>query len=753
MNLKTLDKVGRFLYFGTIVPVFLSLVTPLIIQDSFLFPFISPKVFFFRTVIEISLFFYILLAIKEPAFRPKMSRLTYIVTGFILVATIASVFGIDPYRSFWGNIERGEGLLTLYHVFAMFFIITQTFKSRRILTSLLHALALSVFAVSIYAFRQFLDVDGVINTSGSRLSATIGNASFFAGYLLFGIFLSAWFAFSNRYLWVRIAYTLIGLFEIFILVRTETRGAFIGLIVGALVSVLACLFLSNKKTVKIYATASILIIILSSVIVWWQRESPLVNNVALLRRLTTISFDDVTTQSRLLTWDSSWQGAKDRPILGYGWENYNVAFNKYFNPGIYRDQGSQIWFDRAHNIVFDVLVSSGIVGLLFYMLLFLYPFRILYLHHKKTNDSTVTAVFSGLLIAYGISNLFVFDVLATYINFYVLLAFIVYLERKNSNSTSGDMMSGQNGFASCSNTFAISTITLGILLVISIYQFNIRHALINQEGLNAYRYSVTNNPQKARQVFENVLKNSGYQLPEIRQKYAEFAIRYANSNNQNFSSSLLSSAISEIKKTIKEHPYDVQNRMLLMILYNRSDQFDPRRIDRLFEEGVRALELSPTRPQIYYELAQGYMARGEFEKGLEQFKKALELQPDVFESRWSVAVSLIYNNRLNEALQMFDNMIGDGFNYYTDQNLSRMESVFRETSNWSQLAITIGHRIKINPKNADLYLRQAVAYELAGELESAYRAIEDAVKVDPGAYERAQEIKERIELKTPSDGD
>ena len=104
-----------------------------------------------------------------------------------------------------------------------------------------------------------------------------------------------------------------------------------------------------------------------------NKDSGFVQNNEGLRRLTSISLQERTMQTRFMTWNSAWQGFKDRPILGHGQENFYVVFNKYFNPEIYSHAGSRIWFDRAHNIFLDHLTTGGLIGLILYSLLILGP--------------------------------------------------------------------------------------------------------------------------------------------------------------------------------------------------------------------------------------------------------------------------------------------------------------------------------------------------------------------------------------------
>src|SRR5690606_8564060 len=102
------------------------------------------------------------------------------------------------------------------------------------------------------------------------------------------------------------------------------------------------------------------------------KDSTIVSNNDTLRRLATISLTDTTTESRLTTWQASLSGWIKEPkifFLGTGLENYYYVFNKNFPIEIYKKAGSQIWFDRAHNIILDIGVTTGIFGLLTYLLI------------------------------------------------------------------------------------------------------------------------------------------------------------------------------------------------------------------------------------------------------------------------------------------------------------------------------------------------------------------------------------------------
>ncbi len=66
---------------------------------------------------------------------------------------------------------------------------------------------------------------------------------------------------------------------------------------------------------------------------------------------------------RLDSWKMAWNGIKERPLLGWGQENFIGIYT--VNPIPFK--GEQVWTDRAHNIVIEWLINAGILGLLSYM--------------------------------------------------------------------------------------------------------------------------------------------------------------------------------------------------------------------------------------------------------------------------------------------------------------------------------------------------------------------------------------------------
>jgi len=146
-------------------------------------------------------------------------------------------------------------------------------------------------------------------------------------------------------------------------------------------------------------------------------------------RILDITLNTETFQTRLLLWKQALIIAGERPILGWGPENFSPAFEKHYLPRF------EVWFDRAHNIFLDYLVQTGILGFLSYLSIFIVFYWKFMRFTKKNKEKEPSAskksliensLFFALPIAYLIQGIVLFEVLPIYISLFVFLAFANY---------------------------------------------------------------------------------------------------------------------------------------------------------------------------------------------------------------------------------------------------------------------------------------------------------------------------------------
>ena len=64
-------------------------------------------------------------------------------------------------------------------------------------------------------------------------------------------------------------------------------------------------------------------------------------------RLLLIDPSDAAAQTRFWAWGSAWRGFLERPILGWGPENFSTVFDKHFDARFFvPGKATETWFDR-----------------------------------------------------------------------------------------------------------------------------------------------------------------------------------------------------------------------------------------------------------------------------------------------------------------------------------------------------------------------------------------------------------------------
>src|SRR3989339_626820 len=406
--------------------------TPLLFYRYFFYPFVTTKVFAFRLLIELAVVLFAINFFKQQKVRCYKSPIWWLYLSLVVISFAAAIFGVNYTNSFWSNIERADGLLMLIHVFALFvlavFAIDNINKWRWIFRLSLIA---TLFVVA-YGLMQHFEIFYAISTTGGRLSSTLGNAAYLGSYLIINLFLALYLLYSDKYWFWRIFYIVTVILSFITIFMTQTRGAILGVLGGLfLLAILSIFRGDNKKYVKQAGMLVMILIILFLVSIYAFKDATFIKSNETLSRLTSISYDNYTTRSRLVAWEAAVKGFKDRPILGWGPENYNYAFSKYFPPEIYADSGSQLWFDKAHSVLFEYLVTTGLVGVINYFALLLLV--IYYLFKTKNLKRFESNVLIALLAGYTFANMFVFDTINTYILFALILAFVnnMALERES----------------------------------------------------------------------------------------------------------------------------------------------------------------------------------------------------------------------------------------------------------------------------------------------------------------------------------
>jgi O-antigen ligase/tetratricopeptide (TPR) repeat protein len=394
--------------------ILLITLTPLVLFEKLPFPFVTEKTLYFRLLVDILLAVWAIITFQNPEYLPRKTPLNIALLVLGIVTLLTAILGHNFQSSFWSGLERMEGFMGLFHALIFFFVLSNSLKK----VQHWHTLFLASSGVA-----SLVVILGIIKESeliklGERLASSLGNPTYLGLYLILHLFLLG-FVLENASSKIRkLSYLLIPILLTGIIL-TQSRSAFLGLFLGGLV-VIRFVISSKKVAAKIrWGLSGLLVVsVLIITILLNAGDSKFVKESPLLSRIVSVASSKTTGISRLNNWKIAYEGFKEKPIAGWGQENYQYVFAKHFLPEMYNDAP---WYDRSHNFLLDWLISGGILGLLS----FLIPFGIILWFTVRYDkfSSIQKGLFIGVIVAYFTNNFFGFDSLTGTITIFMVLAY------------------------------------------------------------------------------------------------------------------------------------------------------------------------------------------------------------------------------------------------------------------------------------------------------------------------------------------
>src|SRR3989344_390208 len=744
-----LVKITHGIIWATIAVV---VATPLFFSGKFYFPFIYPKSLVFELAAEVMglVFFGLLLLDRQRHIRLNPAVVLY--AAVIIVELLAGIFGINFVRSFWSTFERAEGIFLHLHLLAFLFVITNFIRDRRAWLILFDISVLVSVLVSLVSLLQYFGLDWLKDVGDTRLAATVGNAAFFAGYLLFHIFIALFLYTQRREQGRRWAYATAVLLEVFILFQTGTRGAIIALAIGGAVLLVVTILQSSGQVKKI-AIGGLVVLILGGAGLFALKNTPVVQNFLALRRITSLSLADRTVQTRLMTWGSATQGFLNRPILGYGPENFNYVFNLHFNPGIYEDPGSAIWFDRAHSVVFDRLTTTGVVGLIVYIGFIGYPFVVL-LRRKKEDDVnqevSKVVLYMGLAVGtYVLQNFFVFDSLVTLFPLMMVMGFVSFIGQREWGLRWWEV----NGVRYSLISMVVVAVALALVFGV------IRPTKANMLVLGATDLRESGQIDDALDYYRKALSYNAYGNFEVRRLLFTFASEEMDNRvNLPLWQQQLDWISEQINQQIAKQPSELVSYLLAMRFNNSARSIRPTLLADNFDLFEKARQLSPTRAHLFYEIGytQLYLMNRNREQGnaeiatlygadaLKNFSHVLELNPKVIEAHTTYVMALINVGQIDAAIQYLDTMDRLNIDWRSPQYLTLLANTSVILKEYQITKRFYEELVAINDENPQHLIGLAISNAYLGNNEEAIRLARQVILLDPTYADSANQFVDDV---------
>jgi len=742
----------KILRWALIIGLCLVPFTSLIVADgthfvaNWFFPYITGKNFTFRILIEVLLALYVLLAIRVPKYRPHSSTLMWAVGLLVAWLALATIFSVDPIKSFWSNFERMDGYITTIHLFALFVISGAVLTAEDWWEKFFNVSVAVSLIQGVYALLQAFKLFGLApsSQSGARADTTFGNATYLAVFMLFNFFITLYLMFrksqpENRnqglpYMTAQTLYAISLLLQFLGVYYTESRGPLLGLVGGVFIAAAYIALRGHSGKLKKYSTWGVGVIVVLALVFIGIKNSPLVQKSNTLSRLASISLVDKTTQARFLIWGEAWQGFKASPktvALGWGQENFNFVFNKYYNPQMY-DQ--EQWFDRAHNQFIDMTLDGGLpAGLLYIALFILAAWAIV----KSNLTIPEQSVLLGLLAGYAFNNLFVFDNLLSYVYFFALLAFLHGHSKKEPHGWM--FMSKPLG----DRALAVAAPIVLVVLIWGGYELN---------GPGIARASMLINALTPVNTQTGAAKDPSENLAEFKTALGMGQLGYQETVEQLFQFTSNNIAPSTTASPdLKQQAYTLTTQAGDNLLNQRKgdarlelfygvflDQFSqfPQAIQHL----NNALANSPGKQQILFEIGATYLAQGNNKDALPPLKQAYDETPQYDQAILYYATALYYNGDNTDADALLTKQYG---NVYVDQQ--QILQAYFATKQYGRLEQIYANRVAADPTDLQSQVAEAIlGYFTSGSKTAAINKLEALIKANPSVASQIQSYVDQI---------
>jgi O-antigen ligase len=400
--------------------------TPLTILPAYFFFYdITPKI----AVALIGIAIAILLSLRDWPFagvrrlwaHPLGRAFCLLASAQIASLLLSTLFSSHPALSWNGGNWRRHGFVSQSAIIVLAFLVAAS-PSKSGLRILLRATTGAGLAAAFYGILQYFGIDPFLSpasyhvgegiTAIVRPPSTLGHADYFAGYLLYVVFLGAALAATE----VKPAWKILGVLAAIAgpvaIVLSGTRGALLGLAVGAI-----SLWIWNRpRFTRRHQVVAAGLCALG--LAFYFSPAGLK-----LRARSQWALADLRGGSRLWLWRDSLRMGEQRLLVGFGPDTFSLEFPRYQSMELSRAY-PDFYHESPHNIFLDALVSDGIPGLTilagFAVLAWLAARRAVIEKQQRAAPYLAAALVSGVT-----SGLFVCFTMVGDLYFYATVALLV----------------------------------------------------------------------------------------------------------------------------------------------------------------------------------------------------------------------------------------------------------------------------------------------------------------------------------------
>lgn len=642
LNSRKLENFLRSSYY------FFIAVFPFLIYEGYMFNGSSTRsinTILFVEIVAIILGVY-LLSLKNKIFF-RFSPITTTLAFFLLIITFSSIFGVDFGTSFWSKATRSTGLFYFFHIGLFYIFFSSLFREMKDIRTFLKVFVISAGLLSIVSILGQEGVGWLFKNKGWQ-GVTIGNSTFAGMYIYAGFMMSIYLLSTMQKqdkAWWKNILPLVFVFSPYLLSFDVWRGELEGIysIIGSAQASSITLILSSVALLASYLV--------------WQLKNPKTRKTILFSGffLSLIIFSlagasllkkegkiqqvylSQSTATRPIVWSFSKDAINEKPLLGWGVDNFDKVFQKYYDNRVLElKNGGEAWLDRAHNIFVDQTIETGYLGTISYVFVYLSIFITLLYVLVRSKDRE-TLILSTVLLVYFFGHLLelqtAFDTTINYVYLACFVSVSSYLFLKTrSEVLEKDIDIEVPDWMKYSSAI--------ILLGFSLVMFVIGTVpIMKAEGANGAIRRVGSS-EKRIPLYENLFSSPLDEGTFIWKTYNDIQRGVSQSPSvleddvqRNGLGKELDVIVSYYEEYINEKPNDFRARLGVSDLYIYQRLLGYDNLDKAHIALDEAISLVPNTPQPYWIKSVAYLYQGNFNLAKEFARKAYDLNPDIEESK------------------------------------------------------------------------------------------------------------------------
>ncbi|MFH1822923.1 MAG: tetratricopeptide repeat protein [Patescibacteria group bacterium] len=707
--------------------------------------------YLFFLLIPVILVLYVVKIIKEK--KPivlKTSLLDLPIIVFLLVTFLATLFSIDRYYSFFGqlgNFSQAYLVIFSFILFYFFIINFQILKNDLFKIKIISLIKLLIYSYSITLAIIYLAIGGFwekiirakiiltspfLNAEGLSLEA-FAVFSVVMISLMFGLlFFYKWESNSNR---LKFFIKIILFFSILLLMLVNSATVWCGLLFLSLILILFLRLASNQPEerglgIKKYFWPS-LIIVFSCFFLFF-------NQFDIYESLTGDNLTYEVRPSFITSAEVTYNTLKDNLAIGTGPGTFNYDYSLYRDIGLNNSPYWQFRFNQARSFILDLFSTIGVLGILSYLLiigLFIY-LTIIYFrkYFYKNKENKITLV---LLLAIYSLIFFQFSYLLTLpllFLFWLLFGLII-----KSWQEDGLPLIKERKIDIKEKKIIFQLIFFFIILIFSSYLILIGYGL--KFALAEY-YARTNKIEDLERAVNLNSYYANYQINLAKLYFNRVEMEMykpISFRDNNFIKDQVDKSLNWARLAVNTRPNLVTTQEALGMIYRDIKYLTSGSEFWAVQAFSEALKLEPSNPVLATELGKAYLSANMLSEAKHSFKRAIDLKADYSEAEFNLARVFIKEKNEAEAIKLLTELTSK----YNDPEINyELGRAYYNLGEIENSILWFYKVIDIDPLHANALYSLGLAYELIGEDDEALVYFKKVLEMNPDNIDLRKKVEE-----------